>query len=91
VGEGEELMTQAFQINASRSTARDGFFSSRSLASATAPARALPSLRHGTQAYFWTPEWQQRERLADYDFLIGDTYEPTDVADLIRELDSGDE
>ena len=53
---------------------------------ATSPARALPSPRHGSQAYFWTTEWQQKEILADYDFLIGNTFEPTDVEDLIRHL-----
>jgi len=62
-----------------------------SASSATTLARALPSPRHGSQAYFWTREWQQREQLADYDFLIGDTYKPSDVEDLIRELESDDD
>ena len=53
---------------------------------ATEPARALSSPRVGTQAYFWTAEWQQKERLADYDFLIGDTFTPSDVEDLIASL-----
>lgn len=57
---------------------------------ATRPSRALSSPRHGSQAYFWTNEWQQSERLADLDLLIGGeyAYRPTDVEDLIRELHS---
>lgn len=58
---------------------------------ATAPSVSLPSPRHGSQSYFWTRDWQQRERLADFDFLIGDVYRPTDVEDLIRFLDDDDD
>jgi hypothetical protein len=54
---------------------------------ATEPSRSLPSPRHGSQAYFWTTEWQQKERLADWDFLIGNVYRPSDIDDLIRHLD----
>jgi hypothetical protein len=50
----------------------------------------LPAPRHGSQSYFWTLDWQQRERLADFDFLIGNIYRPTDVEDLIRFLDDDD-
>lgn len=58
----------------------------RSAMAATAPARALPSPRTGSQAYFWTAEWQQKERLADIDFLIGDTLKPANVEELIAHL-----
>ena len=84
-------MTQSsFEVGASMATARSVFVPTRSAAGATARSHALPSPRHGTQAYFWTREWQQKETLADWDFTIGDTYRPIDVEDLLRELDSDD-
>lgn len=48
--------------------------------------RVAPSLKYGPQAYFWTQDWQQAERLAHHDFLIGDVYEPSDVEDGIAWL-----
>lgn len=78
-------MTGRFGLNESTASALDiqveAFASS-----ATEPSCSLPSLRHGSQAYFWTTDWQQKERLADWDFLIGETFKPTDVEDLIRHL-----
>ncbi len=52
------------------------------------PAR---SRRYGSQSYFWTQSWQQGERLADLDLLTGDEYQPTDVDDLLRWLESDDD
>ena len=52
---------------------------------AIAPSRTA-SIRSGAQSYFWTAEWQQKERLADMDLLCGNTYEPADVEDLIHHL-----
>lgn len=40
----------------------------------------------GDQAYFWTKEWQHEEAQVDYEYLVGNTYRPTDVEDLIRSL-----
>jgi hypothetical protein len=81
----------SFQVNASKATARAVMVPTISASSATMTARTLPSPRHGSQAYFWTREWQQKERLADFDFLIGDTYRPSGIEDLIRELESDDD
>lgn len=46
-------------------------------------------LRHpdNEQSYFWTQDWQQAERLASSE----EDYDPTDVDDLIRWLESNDE
>ena len=56
---------------------------------ATAPStRALQRNRHGSQAYYWTREWQQGERLADLDILVGDVYKPRDVPALLEWLHS---
>ena len=38
------------------------------------------------QAYYWSPEWQQREYLADLDTLVGDVYKPADLDDLLEWL-----
>ena len=43
------------------------------------------------QKYFWTEEWQQKERLADWDILIGDLYVAEDVEDMIRSLQDEDD
>ena len=59
---------------------------STSTMSATEPARSLSSPRIRSQSYFWAREWQQDESLADFDFLIGNTYKPADIEDLISEL-----
>jgi hypothetical protein len=48
------------------------------------PAR---SPRYSSQAYFWSQDWQQGEKLADWDLFTGGDYEPTDIEDLIRWLD----
>ncbi len=42
------------------------------------------------QAYFWTDEWQEGERLADRDRLNGDCYKPTDIDDLIAWLNDNE-
>jgi hypothetical protein len=78
--------TSSFQINASKATASTMMVPTISASSATKPARALLSPRQGSQAYFWTTEWQQGERLADFDYLSANTYEPADVNDLVRWL-----
>jgi len=78
-------MTQKFKLNESAASASRVWLEA-SATGATAPSRSLPSPRHGSQAYFWTTEWQQKERLADWDFLIGGEFRPTDVEDLIRHL-----
>lgn len=59
------------------------------LASASPQVSARSSIPR-SQAYFWTAEWQQWERLADYDRLIGDYYEPGDVDDLVAWLNDGE-
>ena len=41
-----------------------------------------------SQAYFWTPEWQEQERQADRDFRAGDTFGPASADDVIRWLRS---
>lgn len=78
-------MTGRFGFNASTASALDIHVEAFA-SSATEPSRSLPSPRHGSQAYFWTTDWQQKERLADWDFLIGETFKPTDAEDLIRHL-----
>lgn len=85
-------MTAQF-ANGARSSARSMMVMPTRMAFTAATGRtvALPSPRHGTQAYFWTSDWQQKETLADFDYLIGDVYNPMDVEDLIRELDADDE
>lgn len=52
-------------------------------------ARSMPSPRHGSQAYFWTPQWQQKELVADFDFLADNFFEPADIDDAIRHLHEG--
>lgn len=84
-------MTQTFEINASSVTSRTVLLPVREAAAATHVARALPSPRRGSQAYFWSLEWQQGERLAAYDFLIDDVYKPVDANDLIDWLHGDDD
>ena len=43
-------------------------------------------VRHGTQPSHWTETWRQKERLADFDWVAGNTYETDDVEELIRRL-----
>ena len=40
-----------------------------------------------SQAYFWTPEWQEAEREASADIAAGRTHEAADVDDLIAQLE----
>ena len=48
----------------------------------------LPAwLRHGTQPNYWTEEWTQKERLADFDRIAGTIYEADNMDDVIRMLD----
>ena len=49
----------------------------------------MPSPRHGSQAYFWTSQWQQKELVADFDFLADNFFEPADIDDAIRHLHEG--
>ncbi len=62
--------------------------------SGTAPAGAprqvhiLPAwLRHGTQPSYWTETWLRKERLADWDRVVGTVHEADDIEDVIRQLD----
>jgi bifunctional DNA-binding transcriptional regulator/antitoxin component of YhaV-PrlF toxin-antitoxin module len=48
------------------------------------PARLIPA----DQLWFWTPEWQQKEREADAALARGDYKETDDVEGLIRSLKS---
>ena len=48
------------------------------------PVVAIPA----TQAWFWTPEWQQREREADEDIVSGRVVQTSDVEELLHHLDS---
>jgi hypothetical protein len=83
-------MTESFAANACSATARSVILPMRVVAAATDPrALAMASPQRGAQSYFWTPEWQQGEQLAAYDFLIGDVFKPTDAADLINWLHEG--
>ncbi len=81
-------MTDSFRLNESTASAvsASAIPVGASATSAAAPCRSLPSPRHGAQAYFWTTDWQQRERLADWDFLSGNTFRPAGAEDLIRHL-----
>ena len=65
--------------------------SARPRAVATTPGYESHSPRASSQAYYWTLEWQQRERLADFDLLIGGdaVYKPADIPDLLRWLHEG--
>lgn len=45
--------------------------------------------KYEDQAYFWTKEWQQDEAEVDYDYAVGNYYEPRDARDLIRWLRDG--
>lgn len=47
------------------------------------PVVAVPA----SQAWFWTPEWQQREREADEDIVAGRVVQASDVAGLLDHLD----
>ena len=40
-----------------------------------------------SQAYFWTPDWQEGEREGSADIAAGRTYEAADVDDLIAQLE----
>lgn len=83
-------MTESFEANACSATSQSVILPARAVAAATAPrVLAMASPRRGAQSYFWTPEWQQGERLAAYDFLIGDVFKPADAADLINWLHEG--
>ncbi len=53
-------------------------------------ARVGRSPRYGDQSYFWTQDWQQAERLADFDYLADMDYQPADMADLLEWLESDD-
>ena len=46
------------------------------------PPQRIPA----DQRYFYTPEWQAKEREADQDFAHGRAKSFADVEDLIREL-----
>ena len=48
------------------------------------PVVAIPA----SQAWFWTPEWQQRERGADEDIVAGRVVHTSDVEGLLGHLDS---
>lgn len=50
----------------------------------------LPPAIPRSQAYLWTPEWQQWEMMADYHRMTGDYYEPGSADDLIRWLNADD-
>ena len=79
--------TATFRVESSRQTDYEIHIGAFQMASnSLSPARAVTSFRPVTQAYFWTPGWQQKEWFADYDFLTGNVFEPTDVEDLIRHL-----
>jgi hypothetical protein len=41
-----------------------------------------------SQAYYWTPEWQAKEKRADYDIEHGRYKSFDDVEQLIKELNS---
>ncbi len=47
------------------------------------PVVAIPA----SQAWFWTPEWQQREREADEDIVSGRVVQANDVGGLLDHLD----
>lgn len=51
-------------------------------------ARVGRSPRFGDQSYFWTQDWQQAERLADFDYLVDMDYEPASLSDLLEWLGS---
>lgn len=53
-------------------------------------ARVGRSPRFGTQSYFWTEDWQQAERLADFDYSADMDFEPKDMDELLAWLDSDD-
>ncbi len=40
-----------------------------------------------SQAYFWSPQWQEAEREASEDIAAGRIHEVDDVEDLIAKLD----
>ena len=40
----------------------------------------------GSQAYYWTPEWQAKEQRADEDARLGRSKQYSSVEELIREL-----
>ena len=83
-------MTESFEADACTATSLRVILPSHAAAAATDPRiLAMASPRRGTQSYFWTSEWQQGERLAAYDFLIGDVFEPADADDLINWLHEG--
>ena len=48
------------------------------------PANLVPR----DQLWFWTPEWQKREREADEDIAAGRLKEFDSVADLLKDLKS---
>lgn len=59
-------------------------------ATSVSPGTLLPPAIPPSQAYLWTPEWQQWEMMADYHRMTGDYYEPESADDLIRWLNDGD-
>ena len=48
------------------------------------PARLVPR----DQVWFWTPEWQKKEREADVDIAAGRLKEFESVDDLLKDLRS---
>lgn len=70
----------------STATSQTSVIVSTSAHTGQGPTFAVRSPRQGSQAYYWTTAWQQRERLAEIDFAIGNFYQPADVNDLIRWL-----
>lgn len=63
---------------------------SNAVAANTPPGRpiyALPAwTRHGTQPDHWSETWLRKEKLADWDFVVGNTLEADDVEVMIRHL-----
>lgn len=82
-------MDKIFRTDAS-CVSEEAIFVRRTLTEGTTPnALAMRSHRLGSQAYFWTRDWQREEFLADIDYLIGGehVYQPRGAGDLARWLD----
>ena len=56
----------------------------------TSPAFVIDSDADDSQAYFWTPEWQEGERRAHEDIAAGRVHRFDSLGDLLESLHADD-
>ncbi len=77
------MTTESFSVNASSVLATRMAPDRHALATA---GYARPSRKYGSQAFFWTPDWQASEQRATVELLLGEVRPVTGAAQMIRTL-----